>query len=330
MTFAAPFGRRALLMAGTSFPLPALPQGVTAWPARPIRAIVSFPPGGAIDTVTRLIAPAMGETLGQPLVIENRAGATGTLAAGVVAQASPDGHTLLFDASTHASAQFLVRNLPFDYSTAFAPVTRLTTVPIILVAHPAIPATTIDEFLALGRSRAVMGQPLAYGSSGNGSASHYASVLFLQRAGWEATHIPFRGGGPAVQALLAGTVQWHMGSAATSTALAQEGRLRALAVTTLVRMASLPQVPTLAESGMPGFEWIEWGGIFAPVGTPAPVLARVQIAAGQALAQAAVRERLTALGMLPVGDTSAEFAAWLAGQRALVGRLTREAAVTLD
>lgn len=325
--------RRALLLAAgaAALPLPALAQGAAAgWPSRPIRAIISFPPGGAIDTVSRLIAPMMGELLGQPLVLENRPGATGTLAAGTVVQAPADGHTLLFDASTHVSAPFLVRNLPFDYATAFAPITQLTSVPLMIVAHPAVPAVNIQEFLALGRARAAAGQPLSYASSGNGSASHYAAVLFLSRAGWEATHIPFRGGGPAVQALLAGTVQFHTGSAATSTALAQEGRIRALAVTTRERMASLPEVPTLAESVMPGFEWIEWGAIFAPAGTPAPILGRVQAAASQALAQPAVRERLAQIGMLPVGSAPAEFAPWLAAQRDLVGRLTREASITLD
>jgi tripartite-type tricarboxylate transporter receptor subunit TctC len=322
--------RRTLVAAASLLPAPVLAQGTASWPSRPIRAIVSFPPGGAIDTVTRLIAPAMGELLGQPIVAENRPGATGTLAAGVVAAAPADGHTLLFDASTHASAPFLVRNLSFDYATAFAPITQLTTVPLLIVAHPSVPAATIAEFLALGRSRAAAGQPLAYASSGNGSASHYAAVLFLQRAGWDSTHVPFRGGGPAVQALLAGTVQWHMGSAATSTALAREGRLKGLAVTTLARIPSLAEVPTLAESGMPGFEWIEWGAIFAPAGTPAPILARVQDAAAQALRQPAVQERLAAIGMLPVGSAPDAFAPWLAAQRELVGRLTREAGVTLD
>jgi tripartite-type tricarboxylate transporter receptor subunit TctC len=329
--------RRALLLGGAAaalaLPLPAAlaqqpPAG--AWPTRPIRVIISFPPGGAIDTVSRLIGPAMGEMLGQPLVLENRPGATGTIAAAAVAQAAPDGHTLLFDASSHASAPHLVRNLPFSYATAFAPVTQLTSVPLILVAHPSVPANTVEEFLALGRRGAAAGQPLAYASSGNGSSSHYASVLFLQRAGWEATHVPFRGGGPAVQALLSGTVAFHMGTAASSSALAQEGRLKGLAVTTRARMPQLPALPTLDESGMPGFEWIEWGGIFAPAGTPRPVVDRVQAAAAQALAQPQVRERLDAIGMLPVGSAPAEFARYLAEQTALVGRLTREANITLD
>ncbi|WPB86711.1 Bug family tripartite tricarboxylate transporter substrate binding protein [Sediminicoccus rosea] len=323
-----PLARRTLLAGAATLPLPALAQ--PAWPTRPIRAIVSFPPGGAIDTTTRLIAPFLSESLGQPIVIENRTGATGTIAGGAVASAAPDGYTLLFDASTHASAPHLVRNLNFSYATAFSPVTQLTSVPLILVAHPSVPANTIAEFLALGRARAAAGQPLVYASSGNGSAAHYAAVLFLQRAGWEATHVPFRGGGPAVQALLSGTVQFHMGTAASSTALVQAGQLKGYAVTTRERIPQLPALPTLNESGMPGYEWTEWGGVFAPAGTPAPILDRLNTVIGQALGQAAVRERLNAIGMLPVASPRAAFATYVREQQELVGRLTREANVTLD
>jgi len=317
-----------LLVAPALLSRPALAQ--PAWPTRPIRAIVSFPPGGAIDTVTRLIAPAMGEMLGQPIIAENRAGATGTIAGAAVASAPADGYTLLFDASTHSSAMHLVRGINFDYRTAFAPVTQLTSVPLILVAHPSVPANTVQEFLALGRARGAAGQPLVYASSGNGSAAHYAAVLFLQRAGWEATHVPFRGGGPAVQALLAGTVQFHMGTAASSTALVQDGRIKGYAVTTRERIPQLPDTPTLRQAGMDGYEWIEWGGIFAPAGTPAPILDRINAAAAHALALPAVRERLATIGMLPVGSPRAEFARYVVEQQELVGRLTREANVTLD
>jgi tripartite-type tricarboxylate transporter receptor subunit TctC len=324
----SPLARRTLLAGAAALPLPALAQ--PAWPNRPIRAIVSFPPGGAIDTTTRLLAPFLSESLGQPIVIENRTGATGTIAGAAVASAAPDGYTLLFDASTHASAPHLVRNLNFSYATSFAPVTQLTSVPLILVAHPSVPANTIAEFLALGRARAAAGQPLTYASSGNGSAAHYAAVLFLQRAGWEATHVPFRGGGPAVQALLSGTVQFHMGTAASSTALAQNGQLKGYAVTTRERIPQLPDTPTLNESGMAGYEWTEWGGVFAPAGTPEPILDRLNTVIREALAQPAVRERLAAIGMLPVASPRAAFATYVREQQELVGRLTREANVTLD
>jgi tripartite-type tricarboxylate transporter receptor subunit TctC len=322
--------RRAALLAAAAAALPAPAFAQAAWPSRPIRVIVSFPPGGAIDTVTRLIAPSMSEQLGQPLVIENRPGATGTIAAAAVASAAPDGTTFLFDASSHSAAPHLVRGLSFNYATAFEPVTQLTSVPLILVAHPSVPANTIAEFMALGRARAAAGQPLTYASAGNGSSSHYAAVLFLQRAGWEATHVPFRGGGPAVQALLSGTVQFHMGTAASSSILAQEGRLKGLAVTTQARMPRLPTLPTLQEAGMPGYEWIEWGAIFAPAGTPAPILDRMNAVAREALAVPATQERLAQIGMVPVGSSRADFARYVTEQRELLGRLTREANVTLD
>jgi tripartite-type tricarboxylate transporter receptor subunit TctC len=291
---------------------------------------VSFPPGGAIDTVTRLIAPAIGEALGQPLVVENRPGATGTIAASAVASAPADGTVFLFDASSHSSAPHLVRNLPFSYATAFEPVTQLTSVPLIVVAHPSVPANTIAEFLALGRARAAAGNPLVYASSGNGSAAHYAAVLFLQQAGWEATHVPFRGGGPAVQALLAGTVQFHFGTAASSTALVQEGRMKGYAVTTAARIPQLPNTPTLREAGLAGYEWIEWGGVFAPAGTPAPILDRMNAALRQALALPATQDRLRQIGMVAVGSSRADFATYVREQRTLLERLTREANVTLD
>ncbi|WP_198372919.1 Bug family tripartite tricarboxylate transporter substrate binding protein [Roseomonas rosulenta] len=322
--------RRALLLTAVAGALPAPAIAQAPWPSRPIRAIVSFPPGGAIDSVTRLIAPALGEVLGQPLVVENRPGATGTIAASAVASAPPDGTTFLFDASSHSAAPHLVRNLAFNYATAFEPVTQLTSVPLIVVAHPSVPANTIAEFLALGRARAAAGNPLVYASSGNGSAAHYAAVLFLQQAGWEATHVPFRGGGPAVQALLSGTVQFHFGTAASSTALVQEGRMKGYAVTTAARIPQLPETPTLREAGLAGYEWIEWGGVFAPAGTPAPILDRMNAALREALALPATQDRLRQIGMVPVASSRADFARYVAEQRELLGRLTREANVTLD
>jgi tripartite-type tricarboxylate transporter receptor subunit TctC len=322
--------RRTLLLGAAAAALPAPTIAQATWPNRPIRAIVSFPPGGAIDTVTRLIAPAIGEALGQPLVVENRPGATGTIAASAVASAPPDGTVFLFDASSHSSAPHLVRNLPFNYATAFEPVTQLTSVPLIVVAHPSVPANTIAEFLALGRARAAAGNPLVYASSGNGSAAHYAAVLFLQQAGWEATHVPFRGGGPAVQALLSGTVQFHFGTAASSTALVQEGRMKGYAVTTAARIPQLPNTPTLREAGLAGYEWIEWGGVFAPAGTPAPILDRMNAALRQALTLPATQDRLRQIGMVPVGSSRADFVTYVTEQRTLLERLTREANVTLD
>ncbi|WP_035575389.1 Bug family tripartite tricarboxylate transporter substrate binding protein [Elioraea tepidiphila] len=321
--------RRSLLAAGLAMSAAAT-HAQPVWPTRPIRFIISFPPGGAIDTVMRLIGPSMAETLGQPAVLENRPGAAGSIAAGVVAVAPPDGYTFLCDTSTHATAPHLIRNLTFRYETAFTAVTHLTSVPLLVVAHPSLPANTIAELLALARSRAAAGRPLAYASGGNGSASHYAAALFQKLARIEFLHVPFRGGGPAVQALLAGTVDFHIGTAGSSAALVQEGRLKAFAVSTRERLGQFPDLPTLHEAGLPGYEFLEWGAILAPAATPPVVVARVQAAASAALRLPAVQERLDRIGILPVGSPPEESARFIAEQRTLAGELTRSAAITLD
>lgn len=321
--------RRAALLAAPAL-CAARAQAQAAWPSRPVRAILSFPPGGAIDAVTRLIAPRMGELLGQPLVVENRAGAVGSIAAGLVAASPADGHTLLFDASQHAAAPFLLSNLPFDYATSFAPVTQLTSVPLLLATPQALPATSIAEFLALGRARAAAGRPLTYASGGNGASTHYAGVLFQALSGIEVTHVPFRGGGPAVQALLASTVDFHIGTAGSTAAMVRDGRLRGLAVSTPARLPAFPELPTLQEAGLAGYHWSEWGGVFAPAGTPAPIVTRLQAMLGEALFQAVVTERLGTIGMVPLATTPAEFTSFVAAQRDLTGRLTREARITAD
>lgn len=319
--------RHALAAAALAAPALARAQ---AWPTRPVRAIISFPPGGAIDTVMRAIGPALNEALGQPVVLENRPGAAGSIAAGFVAGAPPDGYTLLCDSSAHAAAPHLIPNLPFRYETAFAPVTQLSRVPMLLVVHPSLPVADIGAFLSLARARAAEGRPLTYSSGGNGSSPHYAAVLFRQLSGIEITHVPFRGGAPAVQALLAGTVDLHFGTAGSSAALVQEGRLKALAVATRGRLAAFPALPSLHESGLEGYEWLEWGGIFAPAGTPPAVVERVQQAAAAALRQGAARERLERIGIELVGSEPPAFARFVAEQRELAGRLTRAAAITLD
>ncbi|MBB3900275.1 Bug family tripartite tricarboxylate transporter substrate binding protein [Roseococcus suduntuyensis] len=322
--------RRALMGAAPLLASPLPLRAQAGFPTRPVRAVLSFPPGGAIDAVTRLIAPRVGELLGQPLVVENRGGAVGSLAAGNVASAPADGHTLLFDASQHAAAPFLLSNLAFSYDTAFAPVTQLTSVPLLLAAHPSLPAQTIVEFLALGRARAAAGRPLTYASGGNGASTHYAGALFQKLAGFEVTHVPFRGGGPAVQGLLAGTVDFHIGTVGSTAALVRDGRLRGLAVSTAARLPAFPDLPTLQEAGLAGYDWNEWGGVFAPAGTPGPILARLQAVLREALFQPVVLERLGAIGMVPVGSMPAEFAAFVAAQKALTGSLTRDAGIMVN
>lgn len=317
--------RRALLAAaGAALALPAL---ASSFPARPIRLVVPYPPGGGADTTARLLAEPMGAFLGQPVVVENRAGAGGSIGAAAVAQAAPDGHTLLLDAGAHIVNPALLPNLAFDYATAFAPISQVTVLPQILVVRAGLPAADLAAFVALARNAP---QGLSFGSSGNATSSHLAGALLAHRAGFPLLHVPYRGGGPAVQDLVGGRIDWHMGTVASSLALAREGRIRALAVTHPARIPPLPEVPTIAESGYPGFELDEWNGLYAPAGTPEEVLSRLHAAALHALSQPAVRDRLASLGALPVGSERRSFAAFLARGRALMADLVRQAGIRVE
>ena len=319
-------GRRTL--AGL-LALPALPRIVAAqgapWsPSRPIRLIAPYPPGGGVDTTSRLLAGPMGAVLGQQVIVENRAGAGGSIAAAELARSAPDGQTIMIDALAHTVNPALLRNLPFDYATAFTPISQVVVLPQILVINPSVPARTLPEFVAHVKARP--GQ-LSYGSSGNATAAHLAAALFVNRARLDIQHVPYRGGTPALQDLLGGAIAFVFGTVSSSLQLARDGRLRALAVSTAQRIAALPDVPTVAEQGFPGFELNEWNGLYAPAGLPPGVTERLYEAARHALADATVRQRLDALGALPVGSPPADFARYVAAQREAMAQLVREARI---
>uniref|UniRef100_UPI001F1617BC tripartite tricarboxylate transporter substrate-binding protein n=1 Tax=Falsiroseomonas oryziterrae TaxID=2911368 RepID=UPI001F1617BC len=272
--------RRATLaaLAGLPLALPALAQG---WaPSRPLRMVVPYAPGGGADTTARLLAGPMSAVLGQTVVVENRGGAGGSIGAGEVARAAPDGHTVMLDALGHVSTPVLLRGLTFDYATAFAPITQLTTLPQIMIAHRNAPYSTLAEFIAFARARP--GQ-LTYGSSGNATAAHLASVALLRRAGLDVQHSPYRGGGPALQDLLTGSLAFVFATVSSSTQLVRAGTVKALGVSTAARIAALPEVPTIAEQGFAGFELNEWNGFYAPAATPAPAIAALREAVLAAL-----------------------------------------------
>ncbi|MCU0886591.1 MAG: tripartite tricarboxylate transporter substrate-binding protein [Rubritepida sp.] len=317
-----PLGRRAALGL-LAAPALAAAQG---FPARPIRLVVPYPPGGGADTTARLLAEPMGAFLGQPVVVENRAGAGGSIGAGVVAQAPADGHTLLLDAGAHVVNPALLRGLAFDYARAFAPISQVTVLPQLLVVRPGLAASDLAGFVALARGAA---QGLSFGSSGNATSSHLAGALLAKVAGFNLVHVPYRGGGPAVQDLVAGNIDWHMGTVSSSLALAREGRIRVLGVTHSARIPPLPEAPAIAES-FPGFELDEWNGLYGVAGTPEPVLDRVHAAALHALAQPAVRERIAALGAIALGTPRAAFAASVAARRVSMAELVREARITIE
>jgi len=322
------FVKRRALLAGSSAIMAGRAHGQTPWvPSRPVRIIVAWPPGGGVDTPTRLIAGPMQQVLGQPVVIENRGGASGSIGASVVAQAAADGYTLLADASPHAANASLMRGLSFDYATAFAPVTQIVMNPLILVVHPSVPAQDLPSFATWLKAQP---QPVPYASSGIGTAPHQAAAVWLQRIGAAANHVPYRGGGPAMAGLLSGDTRFTFSTLPAAVPLVQEGRLRALAVATAARLPNLPTVPTVAEQGLPGFAWMDWIGLWAPIGTPQAVLQTLHAAVLAGLRETAVQERLGQIGQVPVGSTPAEFERFVVSQRTALEELVRSGLITPD
>ena len=313
---------------GLALALPAARAIAQPWsPPRSVRIIVPYPPGGGADTTARLLAGPLAAFLGQAVVVENRPGAASTIGAGEVARAAPDGTTLLLDSAGHTMAPALIRNLAFDYATGFTPITQVVVLPQVLVVPAASPHRDLAALLA--RARAAPGR-LTYASSGNGGAQHVTAVLLLRRAGVELMHVPYRGGAPAMAALLAGDVDCAIATITSALALVRDGRVRALAATGGARIASLPEVPTVAEQGFPGYDQNEWNGVLAPAGLPAAAVARLQAGCVQALADTTVRQRLAALGAEPLGTASAEFAAFLARERTAMAALVGETGITAD
>ena len=299
-------------------------QPAPGFPDRPIRLIVPYAPGGGTDATLRLLAGPMGEFLGQPIAIENRTGGAGTIGAATVAQARPDGHTLLADPSAHTVNHVLVRNLAFSYERDFAPIARLSVMPLLLIVPASETVPDLAGYIAAARAR--QGR-IAWSSAGIGTASHLAGFLFVQRAGFEATHAPYRGGSQGAQAVVSGDTQFNFATSPSAIGLVQGGRLRALAVSSAARMAALPEVPTVAEAALPGFELVEWIGLWAPVGTPDAVLDRIEAAAAQALQRPDIRTRLADLGMQASYLSRPDFARFVTDQRALLTRLATEAGI---
>ena len=290
---------------------------------KPITLVVSYPAGGGADVMARLVAPRMGEALGQPVIVENKPGASGTLAAAQVARAAPDGATLLLDASSFAVNPSLFDKLPYDTATAFAPLAVLALYPNVLVCTPGFEARSVADVLRLARARP---GTLAYASSGNGSAQHLAGALFEAMAKVEMSHIPYRGGGPALNDVMGGQVPLFFANVASSLGHIQSGRLRALAVTSRLRSRVLPDIPALEETGLKGYEVLEWNPVLAPAAVPAPVRARLAAALRQAMADPELLARVRALGGEVFSGREAEAASFLKAQQALWARVVRETA----
>ncbi|WP_043839123.1 Bug family tripartite tricarboxylate transporter substrate binding protein [Muricoccus aerilatus] len=278
------------------------------WPSRPIRIVVPFPPGSASDTLARGLAARMSEALGQTTVVENRPGAGGTIGTDVVAKAAPDGHTFLMATAAHTITAATYAKLPFDAKGDFVPVTRLIATPLVLVVHPSVEARTVAELVALARRSP---GAISFASSGNGTSHQMASELLKSLAKIDIVHVPYRGSAPAQTDLVAGRCQMMFDNIVAVIGQVRDGRLRAVAVSTPERSAILPDVPTVAESGYPGFEVSAWFGLMAPKGTPAAIIEKGAQVAGAAVQHPSLAERLVAEGAIVNPDGPAAFARFL-------------------
>ena len=306
---------------------PAFVSSSAQEPGKTVRMIVPFPPGGATDAIARILQPRLQEALGVSVVIENKGGAGGSLGTELVAKAAPDGSTVLFTFSSHTINPALYPKLPFNVVKDFEPVGLAATLPQILVVYPRMPTRSVAELLAA--AKAAPGG-LAYASAGNGSAGHLASELMKHRTGIHMTHVPYRGGGPAISDVVGGQVPLMWVSIAAAASHIRQGLLRPLAVSTLKRSVAFPEVPTMAESGVPDFEVDSWCAVFVPAGTPRAAVDRLNTALNLALGDADVRARLLAQGSEPAGGTPEALGKVVAAELPKWASLAREMQIKGD
>ena len=298
---------------------PALVQG---WPSRPVRLLVPFAAGAGInDIMARLVGQHLGAGLGQPVVIENRAGAGGIAGTEAAAKAAPDGYTFLMTNVSLVTSAYLYPKLPYDPQNDFVPVTLVATSPLMLVVHPSVAAKSVQELVALAKANPGR---LNFGSGGVGSTPHLSAELFKSAAGIGAVHVPYKGGAPALNDLVGGQLSFMIENVPGTMPFVKQGRLRALAITSAQRSPLEPALPTMVESGVPGYEVVGWQGLFAVAGTAPDIVARLQADVGKVLRLPEVRERLAALGAEPVGSTPEEFGAFIRAERTRWGRIIRE------
>jgi tripartite-type tricarboxylate transporter receptor subunit TctC len=316
----------ALLAACTL--LTAAPAGAQGYPDRAVRIIVPFPPGGPADTLARLVGDKLAASLGQPFVIDNKPGAGGNIGMELGARAAPDGYTLTLAPTGNLTiAPALYSKLPYDPARDLAPITVIAAVQNLLLVHPSVPARTLTELISLARAKP---GALNYASVGNGSGAHLAGELLKRLAGIDLVHVPFNGTGPAMNALLGGQVQLFFAQASSALPQVQAGKAVALGVASAKRLAAAPEIPTIAEAGLPGFEVVSWYGLVAPAGTPREIVDKLHAGIARALAAADVRDRLAALGAEPVGNTPAEFAQMQRTEAARWAKLAKESALRAD
>ena len=297
------------------------------FPSKPLRVVIPWPPGGANDIAGRTVMLRVADTIGQPVVIDNRGGAGGTIGTDHVAKSAPDGYTLLVQSVTHVANAHLYQKLPYDTLRDFAPVALLTAQTAVLVVHPSLPVKSVKEFVALARARP---DQLMYSTAGNGSIPHLSMALFGSMTGTKLVHVPYKGGGPQVVGLLGGEAQASLATIASVIAHIKTGRLRALGVASARRSPTLPDVPTIAESGVPGYEVTLWTGVFSPTGTPKEIVAQFGREIEASLAQPDTREALSKLGSEVNFSPLEPFTAFMRAEYAKWVKVTREANIRLD
>jgi len=306
------------------YPISATAQ---SYPARPIRLIVPFPPGGGTDTMARVVAPKLSEYLGQQVVAENRGGAGANIGAEIAAKSPPDGYTLMLATITNAIGASLYSKLNYDLVRDFATITQLATTPHILVVHPSVPVKSVKEFVALAKAKP---GELAYSSSGSGSAAHLAGELFNSLTGVKTTHVPYKGGGPSMIALVGGEVSLAFATMPSAIGYVRSGRLRGIAVTTERRSPSTPELPTIAETGVAGYEAGSWYGLSAPAGTSKEIIARLHAETIKVLGFPDVKERLFNAGFEIVTSTPEQFAAFTRNEIQKWGKIVKAAGLKVD
>lgn len=318
----------ALLAAICTFAITPTVVEAQAFPSKPITLVVPFPAGGALDAVARPMAEAMRKTLGQPVVVENVAGAGGTVGTGNVARAAPDGYTILLGSvATHAIAAGIYPKLTYDPVANFAPITQLTRGPLVLAAAPQFKAGTVRELVAAAKASP---GTINYASTGNGTALHVAGELFKSAAGIDVQHVPYRGGGQAMTALMAGEVSYIIGNTQLVMPLISGGKIKGLAVTGERRLAALPDLPTFAQAGTPGVDVVTWFGLFAPAKTPPEIVQQLNAAATSALKSEAVQQSLATMGDEPVGSSVADFTSFVRTEHQRWVQITRSAGIKVE
>jgi tripartite-type tricarboxylate transporter receptor subunit TctC len=317
----------ALAALGACALVQAQAQSPAEFPARPIRIVVPFAAGGATDVIARVVGQKMSDQFGQPVVVDNKAGANGNIGAVAVARAAPDGYTILMATSSHAINATLYRKLDYSLTKDFAALSNLASVPLVLVVNPGVPARSAAEFAAYAKGQ---GDKLNFASGGTGTAAHLAGEQFNTLVGTRMLHVPYKGGALAQTDLIGGQVQAMFANLPEVLSQVQAGKLRPLALTGKARRANLPEVPTFAEAGYPQMEARSWFGLFAPAGTPAPVVARLSASIAQAVADPAVQARLKELGADAIGDRHEAFQPFVAEEVKRWGALVERSGATVD